>query len=198
MISKKDILRITKCNEANLDKHYDSFVDTCNKYDINTDKRIAAFLANVLHETNNLKTFEENLNYSKEGLMKVFPKRFNAELAAQYAKNPEAIANNVYFGRYGNVDVGDGWKYRGRGAFQYTFKANYDMVSKAFKVDFVKNPDLLKEAPYAMLSAGFYWKTHKLNHLADIEDLDRICVVINGGYNGLEHRKELYNKLIQG
>ena len=198
MISKKDILLITKCNEANLDKHYDSFVDTCNKYDINTDKRIAAFLANVLHETNNLKTFEENLNYSKEGLMKTFPKRFNAELAAQYAKNPEAIANNVYFGRYGNVDVGDGWKYRGRGAFQYTFKANYDMVSKDFKVDFVKNPDLLKEAPYAMLSAGFFWHTHKLNKLADIEDLDRICVAINGGYNGLEHRKELYNKLIKG
>ena len=77
-------------------------------------------------------------------------------------------------------------------------KITTDVVSKAFKVDFVKNPDLLKEAPYAMLSAGFFWHTHKLNKLADIEDLDRICVAINGGYNGLEHRKELYNKLING
>lgn len=196
MISKEEILSRTGCNKANLDLHYDSLVETCEKYNINTDKRFAAFFSNILHETAMLSTFEENLNYSKAGLLATFPRRFNEALAVKYARNPELIANHVYGGRYGNNTDGDGWKYRGRGGFQYTFKDNYRLVSKALKVDFVANPDLLKEPPYAMLSSGFFWQTRKLNELADAEKLDSICASINGGYNGVQHRKGLYNKLI--
>lgn len=197
MISKEDILRKTGCNKANLDLHYDSLVDTCEKYQINTDKRFAAFFANVLHETAMLSTFEENLNYSKAGLLATFPRRFNELLAEKYARKPELIANHVYGGRYGNDTISDGWKYRGRGGFQYTFKDNYKLISKALKVDFLTNPDLLKEPPYAMLSSGFFWHTRKLNELADAEKIDSICVSINGGYNGLNHRRELYYKLMK-
>ncbi len=196
MISVNDLIDIG-CNKDNVKKHYDSIIETFNKYDINTPKRQAAFLANVIHETAMLKTFEENLNYSAKGLLSVFPKRVNKALAEKLEHKPEDIANHIYGGRYGNNSSGDGWRYRGRGGFQYTFKDNYNMISKALKIDFVKNPDLLKEPPYAILSAGFFWSSHKLNQLADNEDIRGITKVINGGMHGFDDRLKYYNKLLQ-
>jgi putative chitinase len=185
----------TGCNKENLSKHYQSYVDTCQKYAINTTLRQAAFLANIMHETNLLRTFEENLNYSAKGLLATFPKRVNQDTANELARKPEAIANYVYGYRHGNENEGDGWKYRGRGAFQVTFKSNYELIAKALKIDCLDHPELLASAPYALMSAGFFWHTHRLNNQADMGDLLGITRIVNGGYNGYEHRKELYDKL---
>lgn len=85
-------------------------------YGIDSVMEVSAFLAQVGHESGSFKFFKENLNYSADGLLKIFPKYFNAATAATYARNPEKIANRVYANRMGNGDEasGDGWKYRGR------------------------------------------------------------------------------------
>jgi len=196
-MKSKDILEKTSCDKRNLELHYDSLMEACKRYDINTENRFAAFLANILHETGMLKAFQENLNYSAKGLLATFPTRVNAAMAKELERDPERIANFIYGGRFGNTDAGDGWRYRGRGAFQVTFKDNYNLMSKALKEDFVSKPELLALPPYAMLSAGFYWHSRKLNKLADDGDIKSITRAINGGLNGYEHRKELYDKLLR-
>jgi putative chitinase len=197
MITKEEILKVCKCNEKNLDIHFDSLIETFKKFNINTKERIAAFLANAIHETGGFKSFEENLNYSEKGLLGTFSKRVTPEQAKTLARNPEAIANHVYDKRNGNTDIGDGWKYRGRGIFQVTFKDNYSKVSKALKEDFVKNPDILTKAPYAALSAGVFWDLNKLNLLADKKDFLGIVKKINGGTNGLDDRQKYYDLFLK-
>ncbi len=108
------------------------WTDALNKilpeYEINSSLRVAAFLAQCAHESGNFKFLTENLNYRWESLRKVFPRYFPTdELAQQYARQPEKIANRVYANRMGNGDEasGDGWRYRGRGLIQLTGKDNY-------------------------------------------------------------------------
>ena len=156
MINKELLLQVTKCNAKNLDIHYKSIIEAMKKYNIDSSKRAAAFLANVMHETGGLKSFEENLKYSESGLLATFKSRVTPEEAKVLAKKPELIANKVYGGRYGNTAPEDGWKYRGRGIFQVTFKDNYEKIGKLLKVDLVNNPDLLTKEPYAALSAGAF------------------------------------------
>ncbi len=156
MITKQQILKATKCDSKNLDIHFDSIILTLNKYNINTPQRIAAFLGNAAHETGGFKTFEENLNYSEKGLLSTFSKRITPEEAKTLARKPELIANKVYAKRNGNTEEGDGWKYRGRGIFQVTFKDNYKKIGSKLSIDLVSNPELLCKAPYAALSAGVY------------------------------------------
>lgn len=162
------------------------------KYDINTPLRIQHFLAQVLHESGNLKVFSENLNYSENGLMTVFKKYFpTKESTIGYVRNPVKIANKVYSNRMGNGDElsGDGFKYKGRGAIQLTGKNNYSNISKDTGIDFVKRPELLETIEYALLSAGWYWNKAKLNQYADKDDIITITRKINGGLTNLEDRK---------
>lgn len=156
MITKEQILKATKCDSKNLDIHYDSIILTLKKYDINTPQRIAGFLANAIHETGGLRAFEENLNYSEKGLLSTFSKRVTPEEAKTLARKPELIANKVYAARNGNTEKGDGWKYRGRGIFQVTFKDNYKKIGSKLSVDLVSNPEFLCKPPYAALSAGVF------------------------------------------
>ena len=99
------------------------------KYEINTVERIAGFIAQCGHESLNFKVLEENLNYSADGLNRIFSKYFKAvgRDAMEYHRQPEKIANLVYAGRMQNGDSasGDGWKFRGRGVIQLTGRANY-------------------------------------------------------------------------
>lgn len=90
-------------------------------------ERIAEFVAQIANETGGFRTFEENLNYSAKRIMEVWPSRVpNLAAAAPLAHNPEALANVVYQRpREGNTQPGDGWRYRGRGALQLTFRNNY-------------------------------------------------------------------------
>ncbi len=166
--------------------------ETFEKYNIDTTKRQAAFIGQCMHESAGFKTLNENLNYSAKALMATWPSRFpNEEIANEYARQPEKIANKVYGGRMGN-DVessGEGWKYRGRGIKQLTGKENYERCGAGLGVDLVENPDLLLEPKYAALSAGWFWNKHNLNDLADKGDIETMTKRINGGLLGLDARK---------
>ena len=115
-------------------KYIDFLDEGMERFEINTPNRIAAFIAQVAHESGDFRYTEENLNYSWMGLRKTWPGKFPTdELAQQYHRQPERIANLVYAGRYGNGGEasGDGWKYRGRGLIQLTFHDNYLAYSGA-------------------------------------------------------------------
>ena len=159
------------------------------RFDISTPERQAAFIGQCAHESGNFKTLQENLNYSAKGLNATWPSRFASEEAAQsFHRNPEKIANKVYSGRMGNTEVGDGWKYRGRGLIQLTGKDNYRLASDALGVDFVANPDLVLTKENAALTAAWYWNKRGLNKEADAKDFTGMTKKINGGILGLSDR----------
>jgi putative chitinase len=159
-------------------------------------ERAAHFFAQTAHETGNFKTFTENLNYSADGLLKIFGKYFNDSTAKQCERNPEKIANIVYANRMGNGDAssGDGWKYRGRGALQLTGKVNYQALADYLKApQIMKDPDLVA-TEYAFESAMFFFEKNKLWEICDkgVDDITITALTkkINGGTHGLEDRKE--------
>jgi putative chitinase len=166
--------------------------DVFNRYEINTPLRMAAFIGQCAHESGNFKLLIENLNYSAEGLCKVWPSRFPTLQSAQtYARNPDKIANKVYGGRMGNgtEETGEGSLYKGRGLIQLTGKDNYRMASDALGENFVSNPNLVCSPKYACLTAGWFWNKRGLNKEADLKDYDGMTKKINGGLNHLEERK---------
>jgi len=161
------------------------------RYEINTPERQAAFIGQCAHESGNFKMLEENLNYSAESLMKVWPSRFpTLEAAKPYHRNPEKIANKVYGGRMGNgpEETGDGWLYHGRGLIQLTGKDNYMLASDALSMDFIYSPDYVLVPKYAALTAGWYWNKRSLNKEADAKDYTAMTKKINGGVIGLDDR----------
>jgi|688.fasta_scaffold19446_3 putative chitinase len=168
---------------------YDALQNTFNKYQINTIKRQAHFIGQCAHESNWFNILEENLNYSAQGLMSIWGSRFpTIEIAQQYAKQPEKIANKVYGGRMGNLEDGDGWKYRGRGIIQLTGRENYRNTGRALGLDLEGFPELALVPLYACLSAGHYWSKKGLNELADKDDYKEITRRINGGQTGIMDR----------
>ena len=163
-------------------------------------QRIAAFLAQVAHESGQLRKLEESLYYSTaKRISEVWPKRFPTEAAAApYARNPEGLANRVYALRIGNGDAasGDGWRYRGRGLKQLTGRANYKEAGTALGVDLVRAPDRLKDPVLAARSAAWFWQSRGCNPLADDtsgddDDADFVAItkLINGGTVGLKERR---------
>lgn len=169
------------------------------KYDINTKSRISCFLAQCVHESAGFTALKENLNYSAEGLQKTFAKYFTAQQAAEYARKPERIANRVYANRMGNGDEasGDGYRHCGRGVIQLTGKANYENFSKAINKTVDETVVYLGTMAGALESACWFWKTNKLNTLADAEDMKALTKKINGGYIGLEDRVKHFNHIKQ-
>jgi putative chitinase len=172
-------------------------------YDINTPQRVAAFLAQCGHESGGWTVFEENLNYSAQGLNGTFRKYFpTVESATPYARKPEMIANKVYGGRMGNgpESSGDGYKYRGRGPIQLTGKDNYRTFAKEMFEDWenlFENPDwVTSDRDFALMSAIWFWNKNKLNVQADAGDIKLMTKKINGGYIGLEDRIKHYNEAI--
>ena len=154
------------------------------RFDINTPARIAGFMGQAMHETGNLRTLTENLNYRMESLMTVWPSRFpDIDMAAQYHRQPEKIANFVYANRMGNgaPETGEGWKYRGRGIFQLTGKSNYEAAGKEMGVDLLTDPDQVAQPRMAALTAGWYWSKNKMNELADKGDTAALGRVVNIG-----------------
>ena len=164
---------------------------TFEKYEINTPTRQAAFIGQCGHESANFKTLEENLNYSAKGLMATWPSRFpTIEIATQFERNPEKIANKVYGGRadLGNTEDGDGWRFHGRGLIQLTGRSNYTVCGLALDRPFAEQPELVLEPENAVLSAGWFWNKRGLNTLADAEDWTTMTKRINGGTIGLQDR----------
>jgi putative chitinase len=178
-----------------------NYVDFLNegmeKFEINTPNRIAAFIAQVAHESGDFRHTEENLNYSWAALRRTWPRRFPTdELARQYHRQPERIANLVYAGRYGNAGEasGDGWKYRGRGLIQLTFHDNYQAYARAISDPSIASaPEQVAQPRHAALSACWFWQSHGLNPIADAGDqasFNKISFKINGGWSGKEDRLE--------
>jgi len=168
------------------------------KHQINTPKRVAAFLAQVGHESGHLTRLVENLNYSAEGLIRTWPKRFTVLTATGAARKPEQIANIVYASRMGNgpAVTGDGWKYRGRGLVQITGWVNYQACGSALGLDLLNKPELLEQPVYAALSAAWYWSSNGLNELADAGKFEVITQRINGGQNGATDRLSIYQRAL--
>lgn len=156
------------------------------RYAIVTPNRIAAFVAQVGHESGQLTRLVENLNYSADALMQTWKDRFDLVRATASARKPEVIANIAYGGRMGNTALGDGWKYRGRGLIQVTGKANYLACSRALFGDdrLILQPELLEQPQYAALSAAWFWSVNGLNTLADAGDVQNIGSLINTGRQG--------------
>ena len=170
------------------------------KYNINTNLRLAHFIAQCSHESGGFKITHENLNYGPTGLMKTFKKYFpTQELANAYARQPEKIANRVYANRMGNGNEasGDGWKYRGKGYIQLTGKENYVALDGSINENITSDPELVATT-YPLLSAGWFWNRANLNATADQGSSTAVVTAvtkkINGGINGLDERIHLFNK----
>ena len=180
------------CSEAKASTWLPFFELAAKKADLSTKERMAGFLAQTGHETGGLGRIEENLNYSWEGLLKIFPKYFKDEETAKlYARQPEKIANVVYASRMGNGDSlsGDGWRFRGRGLIQLTGRTNYITCGSWMAKHLQANPDYLLSPEGACLSAAWFWTTKNLNSYADKLDILGMTKVINGGTHGLDDRK---------
>lgn len=161
--------------------------------------QIAAFIAQTGHESMDFNVLQENLNYSEDGLLRIFGKYFRDVSPATYARNPRKIASRVYANRMGNgpEHTGDGWRFRGRGVLQVTGRDNYERCSTYMfgdRITLIDNPDLLLEKEYAMRSAIWYWD---VNHLKGVQDFTLLTRKINGGTHGLEDRQARFERALK-
>lgn len=157
--------------ESNIEKFFQPLNDAMEEFAITTSARIAAFCAQIEHESGSL--------------------RYTEEIASGEAYDTGKKALSL--GNTSEKD-GDGQKYKGRGLLQITGKANYEAASKALGESFVKNPTKLALPEAAARSAAWFWQSHHLNELADKGDFVKITKVINGGTNGFEHRLDNYRR----
>lgn len=175
-------------------------------YEITTPRRVAGFLSQIAHESGRMEVLEESLNYSAEALVRMFGRhRISVADANKFGRAPgqkanqEEIANLIYGGEWGRKNLGnfvwgDGWRFRGRGLKQLTGRANYDKCGEAIGEDLLNRPERLLLPVNAALSAGWFWKSHGLNDIADRADVVQMTKVINGGDIGLAERTALFNQ----
>ena len=169
LINKEQLLKIYPLAKARVDIFLEPLNKAMDRYEINTPLRMAAFLAQIGHESGQL--------------------RYVRELAS----------GEAYEGRVslGNVNLGDGVRYKGRGLIQITGRANYAQVEKELGVPCVASPELLETPENACLTAAWFWDSRMLNDLADKRDLIKITKKINGGLNGIKDREELYGRALK-
>lgn len=166
---------------------------------INTDNRRAMLIGQCAHESLHFRTRFENLNYSGDGLWRVFRRHFaSRDEAGQFHRQPERIANRVYANRMGNGSPGsgDGWRYRGRGFLQLTGRDNYRIYGDLLGVDLVGAPERAADLDLCwLIAAAFVARTRRSGRTllawADVPDTEMVTKGINGGTNGLQERKEL-------
>ena len=196
MITKEQLITIVpsaKVSKANLDV----IVETLNHEFGNIKPSMAGFIAQCAHESGGFTRFVENLNYSSERLLVVFPKYFKTPaIAAEYGRKPEKIASRVYASRMGNgpEESGDGWKFRGRGFIQVTGKSNYTECGLSIEKDLLETPEYLESTEGAILSAIWYWKYRDLDKYARKDDIVGMTKAVNGGTHGLQERTAYYEK----
>ncbi|WP_338513385.1 glycoside hydrolase family 19 protein [Pseudomonas poae] len=144
-----------------------------NHYGIVGTARVAAFIAQIGHESGQLRWVREIWGPTGQQLK--------------------------YEGRadLGNTEKGDGSKYRGRGLIQVTGRANYRACGEALGLDLINKPELLELPQHAAMSAAWFWSTRGLNTLADQGELVKITRRINGGVSGLADRQALYEKALK-
>ena len=184
---------------------FEAAVELFEEYEINTPNRIAGFMAQCAHESADFTRLEENLNYSEKALNSVFGRYFGEGKrdAAEYARNPEKIANYVYQdefrskrGAMGNVNDGDGWLFRGRGIKQLTGRNNYTAFGKTVGMSAEEAAEYVATPKGAIESACWFWKTNKLEKWADKGDNVGLTKKINGGTIGLDDRNRRWEEAL--
>lgn len=178
----------------------DQIPDTASKFGITNSLRLAHFLSQCGHESGGFKAVRENLNYSAKGLLGIFRKYFtNVNLAQQYERKPEKIANRVYASRMGNGNEasGDGFKFRGRGYIQLTGKDNYSLFDATVPESILADPDLVA-TKYPLASAAFFFKRNNIwvicDRGADVGTVTAVTKRVNGGTIGLPDRIKHFNE----
>ena len=201
---KKDHLAALIPGNTKVDDWYEALCDILPKYGITTERRVAHFISQCAHESNNFRSLEENLNYSEKSLNAVFGRYFGPgkRNAAEYARQPEKIANYVYQDEFrsskmGNVNEGDGWRFRGRGLKQLTGRDNYTRFGKSVGMSAEEAADYVATEKGAIESAAWFWDANKLNDIADTDDVTRMTKKINGGNIGLADRQARYSKAME-
>jgi putative chitinase len=204
-LQKEHLAKLIPGNK-NVDEWFEALVDVMPKYGINTERRAAHFISQCAHESNNFRSLQENLNYSEKALNAVFGRYFGSAShkrnAAEYARNPEKIANYVYmdeFRKYkmGNVNEGDGWLFRGRGLKQLTGRENYTRFGATVDMTAEEAAAYVATEKGAVESACWFWDANKLNTIADTDDVVRMTKKINGGNIGLADRQSRYAKAME-
>ena len=166
MLDEATLLKIMPHAKSRVQEFLEPLNAAMREFHINTPVRQAAFLAQIAHESGEL--------------------RYVKELASGAAYEGRASL--------GNTQPGDGMKFKGRGLIQITGRNNYYECGKALGVDLITNPELLETNDLACRSAAWFWASRGLNDLADKGDINRICRRINGGLNGLSDRMAYYLK----
>ena len=195
-MNKEQLIELIGKEQA--DEWYDAMAVVLPKYEINTPKRIAGFVAQCYVESGGFKVLEENLNYSVSALNRVFKRYFKSRKPENYANNPEKLANYVYMDKYrtkrgalGNVEDGDGWLFRGRGLKQITGRSNYQAFADHFDLGTAENAiEFIETKEGALTSAVWFWQKANCNRYADSGDIEGLSKAINGGTNGLNKRIE--------
>ena len=190
---------------ADVDDWYDALCELLPKYGITTERRVAHFLSQCAHESGGFKRLEENLNYSAKALRAVFGRYFGPAPkrdADEYHRQPEMIANYVYmdeFRKYkmGNVEEGDGWRFRGRGLKQLTGRENYTRFGASIGMTAEEAAEYVATPAGAIESACWFWDANNLNDIADTDDVVKMTKKINGGNIGLEDRQKRYKHALQ-
>lgn len=200
MITMEQLALMVPCSIVTASVWHSPLIAAMARWDITTPDRIAGFIAQTSHESNKFTEFEENLNYSPEGLARTWPNRYAInphaktklpnDLALRIGRRPELIANYTYANRMGNggFETGDGWRYRGRGPKQITGLDNYRECGRALGLPLVFEPDLLLEPDNGAESAAWYWATSGCNQAMDVGDYAEVTRLINGGMIGYESR----------
>jgi putative chitinase len=155
--------------------------------------RVTHLMAQLAHESASFTRLDENLDYSSAARIALVWPRL-ARRAKELVNNPQALANVAYANRYGNGDEasGDGWRFRGRGLIQLTFRNNYRARSAACGAELVAEPERAAEPEIAVLLALSFWKARGCNAEADCGDVEEITRLINGpALRGLAERRAL-------
>lgn len=206
----KEIVKILFPATKNIDEVVGIIDKYRMKFGLNTDMRLAQFLAQVREEVGpEFKVIRESLNYKEEAVLKMWPNRISVEQAEKYARdedtpkaNQEAIANLAYANRLGNgaADSGDGWKYRGAGCLQITGKSNFAEVQKRCIKYAGKEMDPNTLEGFIVFGMA-YWIWQDCYKAADTGDADKVTAIINKHTESYAKRKEYFNSikhLIQG
>jgi putative chitinase len=199
---KKEHLAALIPGNTKVDFWYNAMCEILPKYGIKTPRRVAHFISQTSHESNNFNSLEENLNYSEKSLLAVFGRYFGPapkRNAAEYARNPEKIANYVYQDEFrsskmGNTKAGDGWLFRGRGLKQLTGRENYTNFGKSINMTAEQAAAYVATEKGAIESAAWFWNAKNLNPIADTDDVTKMTKIINGGNIGLADRQARYSK----
>lgn len=177
------------------------FSRACARFEINTIGRCAAFFAQCAHESMGFTRLEEGMYYrDPHRLAEIFRTAFKnlASNAVPYTRNPQALANKVYGGILGNGDEasGDGWRYRGRGLIQVTFRHNYRKAAQLTGEPYEDVPEMLTQPLHACLSSAAWWFDNGCNLLADAGLIDQITAKVNKRSLGANERREHYREAL--